>query len=296
MIVSLTPSNIIRTEGLAVESMIGTITGSVVNIILDPVFIFALDMGAGGAAIATVLGNLAADILLVLFVIKRSRKLTVSWKNIRVGMPEIKGILAIGIPASLTNLMQSLSITLTNRSLVSYGTDKVAAMGITMKVNMIVMLIMVGFAFGAQPLVGYNYGAQNTARLKKIIRFDIAVEVVFAVTVSCILALGAPWMIRIFMDDAGIVRVGALMLRCLLVSTPLAGMILVYTTVFQAAGKAFPAFLLSLCRQGIVFAVCILLLSRLAGYYGVICAQAGADVITVGIAVWLYKRAGIETI
>ena len=223
VILSLTPGNLMRTEGLAVEAMIGTVVGSVVNIILDPVFIFGLGMGAGGAAIATVLGNLVTDIILVCFVLKKSRKLTLSIHISGVKKQNLLAVFAIGIPASVTNLMQSLGMALMNRYLVQYGTDKVAAMGIAMKVNMIVMLIMVGFAFGAQPLIGYNYGAENRERLRKIIRFDLCVELVFSVVCAGLLALCAPQIMGIFMKDVGIIASGSLMLRCLLVSMPCAG-------------------------------------------------------------------------
>lgn len=292
IIVSLTPSNLIRTEGLAVQSMIATVTGSVVNIILDPVFIFGLGMGAGGAAIATVLGNVATDILLIYFVRTKSHKLTVSPKNIRVGAATVGGILAIGIPASITNIMQSFGITLTNRYLVQYGTEKVASMGIAMKVNMIVVLVMVGFAFGAQPLLGYNYGARNEKRLKEILRFDLMVEIGFSVITAAILALLAPQIVTVFMKDEAIIASGSLMLRCMLISTPLIGVVLVFTTLFQAEGRAVPALLLSISRQGVIFAASLMLLSTLFGYRGVICAQAVADVLTALLAVGLYIGTG----
>ena len=201
IIVALTPSNLIRTEGLALQSMAATILGAVVNIILDPVFIFGLNMGAGGAAIATVIGNAASVVLLIYFVRMKSRKLTVSPKNIKISGAAVASILAIGIPASVTNIMQSFGIALTNRFLAGYGTEKVAAMGIAMKVNMIVVLVMVGFAFGAQPLLGYNYGAGNKKRLKEFIRFDLMVEIGFAIVCALVLALLAPQFVRLFMKD-----------------------------------------------------------------------------------------------
>jgi len=290
VIVSLTPSNLMRTEGLALESMIATVTGSVVNIILDPVFIFGLGMGAAGAAIATVLGNVAADILLVYYVRKKSRKLTVSCRDIRVDGSVTGAILAIGIPASITNIMQSFGITLANRSLVRYGTDKVASMGIAMKVGMIVVLVMVGFAFGAQPLLGYNYGAKNEKRLKEILRFDLLVEFVFSIVTASLLALFAPQIVRIFMKEEAIVSAGSLMLRCLVMSSPFIGVVLVFTTLFQAEGRALPALILSVSRQGVIYAVCLFALSLAFGYHGVICAQATADVLTAAVAVFLYKK------
>ena len=290
IIVALTPSNLIRTEGLALQSMAATILGAVVNIILDPVFIFGLNMGAGGAAIATVIGNAASVVLLVYFVRTKSRKLTVSPKNIKISGAAVVSILAIGIPASVTNIMQSFGIALTNRFLAGYGTEKVAAMGIAMKVNMIVVLVMVGFAFGAQPLLGYNYGAGNKKRLKEFIRFDLMVEIGFAVICALVLALLAPQFVRLFMKDESIVQSGSLMLRCLLISSPMIAVVLVFTTLFQAEGKALSALILSISRQGVIFACCIVVLKMLVGYMGVICAQAVSDVITGVIALALYWK------
>ena len=154
IILSLTPSNIIRTEGLAMQSMIASVAGSILNIVLDPIFIFTLGMGAGGAALATVLGYVLSDVLLVCYILRKSRHLTVSIRHARVARKFATSVFVIGIPASLTNLMQSYNIMVLNRHLISYGPKAVAAMGITMKVNMIIMMILVGFAFGAQPLIG----------------------------------------------------------------------------------------------------------------------------------------------
>ena len=290
IIVALTPSNLIRTEGLALQSMAATILGAVVNIILDPVFIFGLNMGAGGAAIATVIGNAASVVLLVYFVRTKSRKLTVSPKNIKISGAAVASILAIGIPASVTNIMQSFGIALTNRFLSGYGTEKVAAMGIAMKVNMIVVLVMVGFAFGAQPLLGYNYGAGNKKRLREFIRFDLMVEIGFAIVCALVLALLEPQFVRLFMKDELIVQSGSLMLRCLLISSPMIAVVLVFTTLFQAEGKALSALILSISRQGVIFACCIAVLKMLLGYMGVICAQAVSDVITGVIALALYWK------
>ena len=288
IIVSLTPSNLMRTEGLATESMIGTITGSIINMILDPIFILYLNMGAGGAAIATIIGYFASDLVFIYLTLKKSKKLSISLKHTHITKNEVISIFTIGIPASITNLMSSFAMAMTNNYLVTYGNDKVAAMGIVLKINMIVLLVMIGFAFGAQPLLGYNYGAHNTKRLKKIIKFDLFVEITFAVITSIILALFTPSFIKIFMNDPSIIQAGTLMLKFLLLSSPCVGIILVFTTLFQSEGKALPALLLSIGRQGIVFAI-FLLLSNIFGYYGIISSQMIADIITAIIALILYK-------
>lgn len=288
IIVSLTPSNLMRTEGLATESMIGTITGSIINMILDPIFIFYLNMEAGGAAIATIIGYFASDLVFIYLTLKKSKKLSISLKHTHITKNEVISIFTIGIPASITNLMSSFAMAMTNNYLVTYGNDKVAAMGIVLKINMIVLLVMIGFAFGAQPLLGYNYGAHNTKRLKEIIKFDLFVEITFAVITSIILALFTASFIKIFMNDPSIIQAGTLMLRFLLLSSPCVGIILVFTTLFQSEGKALPALLLSIGRQGIVFAI-FLLLSNIFGYYGIISSQMIADIITAIIALILYK-------
>lgn len=127
--------------------MTGTVLGSGVNIILDPIFIFVLGLGAAGAAIATVLGNICADIFFVWFLLKKSKKLSVNPLGFHISADEISQIMAIGFPASITNFMQSFGIALMNRFLLPYGNERVAAMGIVMKINMIAVLILVGFAF-----------------------------------------------------------------------------------------------------------------------------------------------------
>lgn len=289
IIVSMTPSNLMRCEGLALESMIGTITGSIINIILDPIFILYLNMGAAGAALATIIGYLFSDCLFIYLVHKKSHKLSMSIKDVSISKEHIISIFAIGIPASITNLMQSFSMALTNNYLIHYGTDKVAAMGIVLKINMIVMLVMVGFAFGAQPLLGYNYGAKNTKRLKNIIRFDLIVEITFAVVTSIILALFTPSIIQIFMNKQNIIQAGTPMLRLLLLSSPCAGLILVFTTLFQSEGKALPSFLLSIGRQGVILAFVMIILSSFFGYNGIICSQTVSDVLTALLALVLYK-------
>lgn len=293
IIFTLVPSNILRTEGMAVASMVGSITGAVVNIILDPIFIFGLNMGAGGAALATVLSNVVSAVLLIVLLAAKSQRLSVRLRDCSVQGTELREILVIGVPASITNLMQSFAMTLTNRFLLPYGTENVAALGIALKVNMIVMLIMVGFAFGAQPLLGYNYGANNRERLRGILKFDVLVQLVFSVVMTVVFLISAPQIIRIFMSDSGVIQAGSRILRCMVITMPLMGIILVCTTLFQSAGKAMPAFLLSISRQGVALLLCMVVLSAMFGFYGVILAQAAADVVSVILALVLLRRSNI---
>ena len=290
IILALTPSNILRTEGLASESMIGSILGSVVNIVLDPLFIFTLGMGAAGAALATVIGNVFTDLFFVWVIVKKSKRLSIHPKLLHIHPAEFGQLLVIGIPASITNIMQSLGITLTNRYLLSYGNLKIASMGIVMKVNMICVLVLVGFAFGAQPLIGYNYGAKNKDRLKEILKFSYTFLGVLSVSLASLLALAAPLMMRLFVKDTEMIATGVPMLRLQLAGMLFVAIVLVTTTTFQSAGKALGAFLLSISRQGVFLILTLAAGSALFGYYGILAAQACSDFLTALLAVFLFRK------
>ena len=284
IIFSMVPSNILRTEGLAVQSMAGSIIGSIVNIIFDPIFIFGLNQGAAGAAMATVLGNIIADIYYVYAVMKKSKRLTCSPSHMKVTGRRIRDILMIGIPASITNIMQTFMMVMTNNFLLPYGTDKVAAMGIALKVNMITALVLVGFAFGGQPLVGYNYGAKNEKRLKNILKFAYLFEIGLGLLFTIIMCIFAPQIIKVFMDKPDIITNGAMMLRFQQIGMTFMSVSLISTCVCQAVGNAGGAFVLSISRQGVIYVLALFIMSNVFGYTGVLVSQACSDVVTALIA------------
>ncbi|WP_461215642.1 MATE family efflux transporter [Lacticaseibacillus sp. GG6-2] len=289
IIVSLVPGNIIRTEGLAKQSMIATISGTVLTIILDPLFLFGFHWGAGGVGLANVIGYALNTSLLIYFTHRKAQYLTITPKLAHVSKGALWAIIAIGIPASLTNFMQSFGTTLLNQHLSAYGANALAAMGIAQKIYMVITLIMVGFAFGAQPLIGYNYGARNHKRLKAILRYDFKVEIIYAVIGAAVLMLAAKPLIRLFMSDPEIVAMGSEMLRALLITTPFIGAILVYTTVFQSTGESLGALVMAISRQGVLFAAAMWVLAPLLGYHGVIWSQPVADLATFIVGWALYQ-------
>lgn len=290
MIVSLVPNNTLRTEGLARQSMVGTASGTVVTIVLDPLFIFGFHMGAAGAALATVCGYLLSDVILIFYTLRRTKYLSVSWHKWRIPAAEVRAVFAIGIPASVTNLMTMFGTALMNNYLIRYGADQVAAFGIATKVETIVTMVLVGFAFGAQPLIGYNFGAKNTKRLNAIVRFDLLINVGFAFVLALFLIAIAPQLAAIFMHDQTVVHAAAYMLRVFLVTTPFIGIVLVFTTMFQSMNKALQALVMSLSRQGIIFAIVLVVAAQVFGYHGVVWAQPIADVVTAGLGAVMYAR------
>lgn len=290
IIFSLIPQNLIRTEGLAIEAMIATMTGTILAIILDPIFLFVLKMGATGVGIANVLGYVVTDIMLVLFIWKKAKFITLNPRKMKIDGTSLKDVVAIGIPGSITNFAQSFGMALLNSSLAIYGADKVAAMGITQKVYSIVILVIVGFTFGAQPLLGYNYGSKNWQRLKEILQFDILVQVVYAVIVGGLLILFAQPVIALFMNRPDIVSDGSYMLLATIITTPVVGIVLVYTTIFQSIGNAWGAFIMAIARQGIVYFLVLEGMKLLMGYHGIVWSQAISDVLTCVIGFFIYKK------
>lgn len=289
VIFGLTPTNILRTEGLAVQSMVASMTGTIINIFLNPIFIFTCGWGAAGSALATVTSTVIGDILMVYFTRYKSKKLTTSIRETKISRRLQWEIYAIGIPASITNLMATFATALTNRYLIAYGSASVAAMGIALKISLVTNMIVAGLAFGAQPLIGYNYGAKDRRRFQETIRFDILVVAGFSLCATILLIVFAPFLIRLFMNDPTVILEGTGMIRWLSSSATLAGVILVFTTMFQSMGKAVPAFWLSFCRQGLIFAAVIIILHALFGYAGILAAQPVADLLTFLLSLFLFR-------
>lgn len=289
IIFSIIPQNLIRTEGLASQAMIATVAGTVLAIVLDPLFLFVFKWGTAGVALANVIGYLFSDVLLIWMVVKKARFISLSLKLAKIRCHEIREVIAIGIPGSITNFAMTFGMALLNSSLAVYGAPIVAAMGITQKIYSVVILVIVGFAFGAQPLIGYNYGAKQWPRLREILRFDFLVQVVYAIIVGGLLIFFARPVASLFMKQPLIVHAASYMIMATIITTPLVGLIMVYTTVFQSIGNACGAFIMSISRQGIIYWLVLELLKHRFGYHGIIWAQAVSDVLTCLLGYLLYR-------
>lgn len=290
----LIPQNLLRTEGLALQAMISTVSGTIFAIILDPIFLFGLKMGATGVGIANILGYLLTDILLFYFLWRKSKYLSINPRLMKIDRKSSRSIVAIGIPSSITNFAQTFGMALLNSSLAMYGANQVAAMGITQKIYSIVILVIVGFAFGSQPLIGYNYGSKNWERLRAILRFDMLVQVVYAVISGGVLMIFSRQITAMFMNQAEIVSAGSYMLIATLITTPVVGIILVYTTVFQSIGNAWGALLMAITRQGIFYFISLTILEKIFGYHGIIWAQAMSDLLTCLVGYLIYRNLSFE--
>ena len=289
VVASFIHSNLLRCEGLASAAVAGTMGGTILNIILDPILISVAGWGARGAAIATVIGYAASDIFLLFVLRRKSRYMSVAPRDAKVSGEELRGILAVGLTAAIANLTSSLSLVVMNKYLAAYGSVRVAAMGIALKVNMVAQLLLVGFSFGGVPLFGFLWGAGDRARLKKLTGFCLGFLCALASLLSAVLILAAPRLLAGFMDLSEVVAEGAVMLRWQAAGNVFAAVVLLLTCLFQAAGRAGPALIMSLSRQGVVFVAVLAAATALAGYQGLLVSQALADFLSALLGLLLCR-------
>lgn len=248
IVLSFIHSNLVRCEGMSTESMIGTILGAVINIILDPILISVAEMGSMGAAIATVIGYLCSVLYFLRLLHRKSNCLSVKLSHCHIKISEIRQIMGVGTTAALSNLMQSLCIIVVNQFLLPYGNDKIAAMGIVLKINMIAQLVLTGFCFGGVPIFGYLYGARQRKELSRLVRFSLIFISALSFVLTAVLCLFATPLMGMFIKDANMITTGSIMLRWQVATTIFAGIILLLTVLFQATGKVVPSFILSISR------------------------------------------------
>lgn len=282
-------NNVVRGEGAAKTSMIGMMIGTIVNIVLDPIMILWMGMGVSGAAIATVIGNMCTVLYYLYYFAKKKTSLSISPKQFRVSDHIMSGVLMIGIPASVNNILMSTANIILNNFLAKYGDNQVAAMGVAMKVNMLVILVQIGVASGVMPLIGYCYGAGKVTRLKKAMQFAAICNVIMGTVITVVYFLFTEPIIEAFINNQEVVSYGIIMLRALMISGPVIGIMFVISFSIQAMGKALQSLVLALSRQGLVFLPVLLIADKLVGLEGIIFAQPIADIMSLLIALLLFK-------
>ena len=273
--------NLLRCEGMSGLSMAGTVLGSVVNVILDPLLIPGL--GAEGAALATIAGYFSSNLFLLIIVLRRSRALSVRF-TLRIEGALLRDILFIGVTAAITNIAGSVCTILLNQKLLIYGDVRIAAMGIAHKVTMIVQMILIGFSFGGVPLFGFLSGAEERAKIRRLLRFCLVFLCAVTLSMTLVICLAAEPLLRLLTPDGELVRLGIPMLRWQTAGSVFAGIVMLMTCLCQAAGKALPALALSLSRQGAVFVLVLLIAAAVGGYTGVLVSQFAADGLSALLA------------
>jgi len=278
---NMTLNNMLRAEGSAKISMLGIMIGAVLNIALDPIFIFTLGMGVKGAAIATVISQALSTIVLLGYYLLKKSFLELNIKNFIISKDIYAEILKIGVPTLLRQGLASISMGMINAVAVQYGDSAVAAIGITGRIFMMVFYVIFGFSQGFQPLAGYNYGAKEYERVRETIRVSLSWTTIYSILVTFLMALGAPALVHIFTTDAEVLAIGTRTLRYFCYIFPTAGFLVIYNSVFMAFGHAKEAAVLSMARQGLFLIPAILILPKLWGLEGVLLSQPVANGLSV---------------
>lgn len=281
---------LLRSEGSVKQSVAGMIVGTIVNIILDPVFIFGLGMEIRGAAIATILGNAAGMCVSLWFFMSGKTLLRPSLKYVTPTAEILREIFWVGVPATLETLLTSAAYIVNNNLAVGYGELTVAAMGISQKILSLGNYVYQGFAAGTQPIMGYNYGARNYRRMIDVLKAGV---MVCSGTELCIMAaygLFAPQLIGIFTQSPQVIATGSRVLRTIMWILPFVGAVSMSRMSFQAMGKPQFAFAITLVRQLILYVPLLLILNHVFGFGGMIWAQPATEVIMMAVSLSLLYR------
>ena len=281
---------LLRSEGSVKYSIAGMIVGTVANIVLDPLFIFGLDLEIKGAAIATVLGNAIGMGISVWYYAANKTLLRPAVQYIRPTGEILKEIFWVGVPAALETLLTSIAFIVNNNLAVAYGELTVAAMGIAQKIMSLGNYIYQGFAAGSQPIMGYNYGAKNYHRMLQVLKAGVLVVSGIELFVMLIYGVFAPFLIDIFTNSPEVIATGSKVLRAIMCILPFVGAVSMSRMSFQAMGKPQYAFGITLVRQLILYIPLLLLLNHAFGFDGMIWAQPITEVIMMAASVTLLVR------
>lgn len=285
MTASLVLNNQLRFQGSAAYAMVGIVTGGLLNIVLDPIFIFGCRLGIKGAAIATVISQFVSFFLLFMG--------TKRGGNIRIGLsgfhPDIRGFIDIfkgGFPSLCRQGLASVAAIALNQMAGAYGDAAIAGMSIVSRIAMFANSALIGFGQGFQPVCGFNYGARLYKRVRDAFWFCVKAAVIFLIIVSALGYYFAPQLVAMFRKgDTEVISVGVTALRLMCLVFPLNSWIVLCNMMSQSIGEAFKASILAASRQGLFFIPLIFILPVMYGLYGVQVCQTVSDICTFALAV-----------
>ncbi|WP_130838309.1 MATE family efflux transporter [Lachnoclostridium sp. Marseille-P6806] len=302
LLISTTMANIVRSEGAIRDALFGNIAGTLTNIILDPLFILVFGWGVAGAAAATVIGNAAATFLYLLYMKRKAAVLTVSPAAAMESPAMLFPILALGIPNAVSTILSGFASTFSNRLLSEYGTAAIAAMAAAGKAGMIIAMVMMGICMGVQPLIAYNYGARDHARMREILQ-KLTLLTLGIGTVSAVLCFALRRaLIGMFLRQSEAAALGEVFVPFLVLGAPFMGFYYISTNFLQAAKNAPMATVTSVLRQGIMLIPLLYALHHFFGLTGIAAAHTAADIgaalLSLLIALVQYRKetAGITAL
>ncbi len=292
LIISNAFSNIIRAEGHARTAMSGMIIGNMMNVVLDPVMILLFGWNVAGAAIATVIGNVFSAAFYIYHIVRKSTVLSINIRDYKISEGIATGVMAIGIPASLNSILMSVSHILINNQMKQFGDMAVAGLGVAIKVNMIVVMLLIGLGVGIQPLLGYCYGAGNKKRYVAVLKFSTVLALCMSLVMTLICYFGAGTLVNAFLEDKNAYDYGILFARTYIYSGPIMGILFVYVNAIQSMGAAVQALILNISRQGLVYIPILFMFKAIFNNERMLAAaQPVTDYIAATLAVVLFMIA-----
>ena len=288
---NVTMNNIAASEGAAKTTMCALLLGAVMNIGLDPLFIYAFKMGIAGAAIATAVSQFVSTIVYLLYILRGKSAFTFSIREFRPSIKIYIEILKIGFPTLTFQLLTGLSIALINRAANEYGDAVIAGMGAVTRVTSMGALVVFGFLKGFQPVAGFSYGAKKFDRLREAIKISILWSSIFCIAAGLLTAAFSGQMIAQFANgNEEMILAGQKSLFANGLSFSVFGFYTVYSSLLLALGKGAKGFILGACRQGLCFIPAILLLPKFFGLNGILYAQPVADILSAVITIFMALR------
>lgn len=282
-ILNVVMAYLVRSEGSAIHASIGTMSGCLLNIVLDPIFIlpWGLNMGAGGAGLATFISNCVACLyFFVLLAIKRGRTFVcINPKKFTLKKEIVRGVCAVGIPASIQNLLNVTGMTLLNNFTSAYGADAVAAMGICQKIYMVPMYVSQGLSQGIMPLISYNYSSGNIRRMKQTVSFSRKAALTIIISVALLFELFPATFVSLFMQNETIIAYGTHFLRGFSLGLPFLSLDFLAVGIFQAVGMGRESLLFAILRKIVLEIPALCILNWLFPLYGLTYGQFTAEVI-----------------
>lgn len=293
-IVNVVMAYLVRSEGAALHASIGTMSGCLLNIILDPFFIlpWGLDMGAAGAGLATFISNCVACLyFLILLLVKRGRTFVcIDPRRFRLKKQIVMEVCGVGIPASIQNLLNVTGMTILNNFTASYGADAVAAMGITYKIYLVPMQITLGFSQGIMPLISYNFTSGNRKRMKDTILFAMKIMLPILTVVTVVYFICSEQLVQLFMQDITIVAYGGRFLKGFSLGLMFLCVDFLAVGVFQALGLGRYALVFAVMRKIVLEIPALFILNRLFPLYGLAYAQCTAEFVLAICAVFMLRH------
>ena len=287
---SYTLNNQLRLQGNSLFSMIGLASGAVMNMVLDPVFIFVLGMGVSGAALSTCVSEITSFTILLIGC-KKSSNVDIRWKNFSVSGKLVREICAGGLPSLGRQGLASVSVLVLNRLAGGFGDAAIASFSVVTQIVNISSAAVLGFGQGFQPVCGFNYGAGNIDRVRKAFWFSVRLSTALLILIAVCLWFLSPSLVSIFSADPEVISLGSRILRCQILSMPILGWIIVSNMFLQNIRMVVPACIVAMSRQGIAFLPLVLALPALWGLSGLALAQPLADFVTFAISVPFTRKA-----